>query len=130
MPVLPGIPVTTLRRSPLRSRGLIHVTSAGSGATRADLERVAETSLSLEQQQGRNAGMSGRLYNSPAWRDLWYWLDKLDTPRFVEADAFVVRYMPLADGARRSLGCTRDFGDGDFHPRLAGPSGKSGRSGT
>ena len=33
MPVLPGMPVITLRRSPGFKRGLIHVTSLGSGAT-------------------------------------------------------------------------------------------------
>ena len=33
MPVLPGIPVITLRVSPGFTRGLIQVTSLGSGAT-------------------------------------------------------------------------------------------------
>ncbi|WP_150304006.1 hypothetical protein [Pseudomonas saliphila] len=67
------------------------------------LARLNGRYIALEQQQGRNAGTSGRLYNSPPWRDLWNWLDKLDTPLFVEADAFVVRYMPLADGARFAI---------------------------
>src|SRR3954471_19464460 len=33
MPVLPGMPVMTWRRSPGRTRGLIHATSLGFGAT-------------------------------------------------------------------------------------------------
>lgn len=67
------------------------------------LSRLNGRYLALEQQRGRNAALSGRLYSTPKWRDLWGWLDRLENSLFVEADAFVVRYMPLADGARYAL---------------------------
>lgn len=67
------------------------------------LARINGRYVTLEKQRGRNAALSGRLYGTPQWRDLWHWLDGLDNPQFIEADAFVVRYMPMADKARFAI---------------------------
>lgn len=82
------------------------------------LARLNGRYVALEQQQGRNAGISGRLYDTPQWRDLWHWLDQLDNPLFVEADAFVVRYMPMADAARFAI----DIDDTGLTPAPLNPA--------
>ncbi|QIB52479.1 hypothetical protein [Pseudomonas sp. OIL-1] len=82
------------------------------------LARLNGRYVALEKQRGRNAAIAGRLYGTPQWRDLWLWLDGLDNPQFVEADAFVVRYMPMAHGARFAI----DLGPGGVKPAALNPA--------
>lgn len=55
--------------------------------------------LTLEQQRELDAAPPSSLHQTPFWRDAWHWLDKLDLG-WLYADAFAIRFMPLADGAR------------------------------
>ena len=45
------------------------------------------------------SGLSHSLHGTPAWRDAWHWLDQLNLS-WLYADAFTIRFMPIADGAR------------------------------
>jgi hypothetical protein len=65
------------------------------------LHRLTGRYLALEQQRGLLAGeQRGMLHRTPAWRDAWRWLDYLDSGAILETDAFVVRFIPIAEGAR------------------------------
>jgi hypothetical protein len=65
------------------------------------LHRLTGRYLTLEQQRGLLAGeQRGVLHQTPAWRDAWRWLDHLDGGAILETDAFVVRFIPIAEGAR------------------------------
>lgn len=81
------------------------------------LARLSGRYVALEQQRGRNPEASGRLYDTPHWRDLWHWLDSLAKPVFVEADAYVVRYMPMTAGARFAI----DLNDTGLTPAPLNP---------
>ncbi|SDS39665.1 hypothetical protein SAMN05216421_1448 [Halopseudomonas xinjiangensis] len=67
------------------------------------LNRLSGRFVALEQQEAAAAAQPSDLNETPAWRDVWRWLDQLHEPRLVQADAFVVRFMPLVDGARYAL---------------------------
>ncbi|UAW97019.1 hypothetical protein KEM63_09230 [Halopseudomonas nanhaiensis] len=67
------------------------------------LNRMSGRFVALEQQEAASNAQPRGLNDTPAWRDIWLWLDRLHEPVLVEADAFVVRFMPLVDGARYRL---------------------------
>lgn len=57
--------------------------------------------LALEMQRELDAQQlpPRPLHQTPAWRDAWHWLDKLELG-WLYTDAFAIRFMPLTDGAR------------------------------
>ena len=55
--------------------------------------------LAIEQQRELDAQQLRPLHQTPAWRDGWRWLDRMELS-WLYADAFTIRFMPLADGAR------------------------------
>ena len=67
------------------------------------LNRLSGRFVALEQQEAASAAQPAELNDTPAWRDVWRWLDRLHEPALVQADAFVVRFLPLTDGARYRL---------------------------
>ncbi len=67
------------------------------------LNRLSGRFVALEQQEAAAAVQPADLNETPAWRDIWRWLDQLHEPRLVQADAFAVRFMPLADGVWYAL---------------------------
>lgn len=82
----------------LRWRGLAQAIGLQDGYR---LHRLTGRYLTLEQQRGlASAEQSGVLHQTPAWRDAWGWLDRLDGGALLETDAFVVRFIPMAEGAR------------------------------
>lgn len=81
------------------------------------LARLNGRYVALEQQRGRNPEASGHLYETPQWRDLWHWLDTVAKPLIIEADAYVVRYMPMTDGARFAI----DLNDTGLTPAPLNP---------
>ncbi|GGI96323.1 hypothetical protein [Halopseudomonas pertucinogena] len=83
----------------LRWRGLPHMLGLEDGYR---LNGLTGRYLTLEQQREMDAALAPSLHGTPAWRDLWYWLDRFD-PGWLYADAFAIRFMPIADGARYSV---------------------------
>jgi len=80
----------------LRWRGLPHILGLEDGYR---LNAVNGRYLALEQQREVGAALSHPLHAAPPWRDLWHWLDRLDLG-WLYADAFTIRFMPMADGTR------------------------------
>lgn len=80
----------------LRWRGLARMLGLEDGYR---LNALRGRYLALEQQRELDARQSRPLHQTPAWRDAWHWLDKLELG-WLYADAFTIRFMPLADGAR------------------------------
>lgn len=83
----------------LRWRGLPHMLGLEDGYR---LNGLTGRYLTLEQQREMDAALAPSLHATPAWRDLWHWLDRLN-PGWLYADAFAIRFMPIADGARYSI---------------------------
>lgn len=83
----------------LRWRGLAHMLGLEDGYR---LNGLAGRYLTLEQQREMDAALARPLHGTPAWRNLWYWLDRLE-PSWLYADAFTIRFMPIADGARFAI---------------------------
>lgn len=82
----------------LRWRGLARAIGLQDGYR---LHRLTGRYLALEQQRELAAAeQTGVLHSTPAWRDAWYWLDRLDSGALLETDAFLVRFIPMAEGAR------------------------------
>ncbi|AQZ95497.1 hypothetical protein ACFSB1_00675 [Halopseudomonas phragmitis] len=84
----------------LRWAGLPHVLGLQDGYR---LHRLRGRYLALEQQRQQDAQLNSQLHATPTWRDLWQWLDQLNADLWLRADAFTVRFMPLADGARFAI---------------------------
>lgn len=80
----------------LRWRGFGHAIGLQDGFR---LYRLSGRYLALEQQRGEVGSQSGSLHGTPRWRDTWHWLDRSGSRAVVEADAFTIRFMPMADGA-------------------------------
>ncbi|PRB81457.1 hypothetical protein [Pseudomonas sp. MYb185] len=80
----------------LRWRGLPHILGLEDGYR---LNGVNGRYLRLEQQREMGAVLARPLHDTPPWRDAWRWLDRLDLG-WLYADAFAIRFMPMADGAR------------------------------
>src|SRR5690554_1376483 len=80
----------------LRWRGLPHMLGLEDGYR---LNGLSGRYLSLEQQREMNAALTQPLHATPAWRDAWRWLDRLNM-NWLYADAFAIRFMPIADNAR------------------------------
>ncbi|WP_185266041.1 hypothetical protein [Halopseudomonas xiamenensis] len=80
----------------LRWRGLPHILGLEDGYR---LNSVNGRYLTLEQQREVGAALAHSLHATPPWRDLWRWLDRLELG-WLYADAFAIRFMPMADGAR------------------------------
>lgn len=78
----------------LRWQGLLHALGLEDGYR---LDRLSGRYLALEQQ--RETTPVRPLHDTPRWRDAWSWLDSLDLD-WLYADAFAIRFMPAADGAR------------------------------
>ncbi len=83
----------------LRWRGLGEALGLETGYR---LNRFGGRYLALEQQRVAVA-LTSRLHPTPAWRDLWLWADRQRDPGLLEADAFVLRFMPVADRARFAI---------------------------
>lgn len=83
----------------LRWRGLPHMLGLEDGYR---LNGLRGRYLTLEQQREMDASLSRPLHDTPRWRDAWQWLDRLSLG-WLYADAFVIRFMPLADGARYAV---------------------------
>lgn len=83
----------------LRWRGLLHVLGLEDGYR---LDSLNGRYLALEQQQEPGATLLHPLHATPHWRDAWRWLDRLDLG-WLYADAFAIRFMPAADGARYAI---------------------------
>lgn len=82
----------------LRWHGLGHAIGLQDGYR---LHRLTGRYLALEQQRGLLPDeQGGVLHQTPAWRDAWRWLDILDSGALLDTDAFIVRFIPMADGAR------------------------------
>jgi len=64
------------------------------------LNRLGGRYVAFEQQRNVAVALTARLHATPTWRDLWLWVDRQSDPRLLEADAFALRFMPLANGAR------------------------------
>ena len=80
----------------LRWHGLGHAIGLQDGYR---LHRLAGRYLALEQQRDALANRQGMLHGTPAWRDLWHWLDRSGSDALLAADAFTLRFMPMADAA-------------------------------
>ncbi|HIZ50014.1 MAG TPA: hypothetical protein IAA18_02925 [Candidatus Pseudomonas excrementavium] len=81
----------------LRWQGLLHALGLEDGYR---LDRLNGRYLALEQQ--RETTPIRPLHDTPRWRDAWSWLDSLDLG-WLYADAFAIRFMPAADGARYAI---------------------------
>jgi hypothetical protein len=64
------------------------------------LNQLTGRYLAFEQQRNVPEGLTRPLNTTPGWRDLWSWVDRQRAPVLLEADAFVLRFMPLANQAR------------------------------
>lgn len=80
----------------LRWRGLPHMLGLEDGYR---LNGLRGRYLALEQQRERGDDLAYSLHGTPAWRDVWRWLDRLELS-WLYSDAFTIRFMPMADGAR------------------------------
>lgn len=80
----------------LRWRGLPRILGLEDGYR---LNGLRGRYLTLEQQRELDALQQRPLHETPAWRDAWHWLDSMELG-WLYADAFTIRFMPLADGAR------------------------------
>ena len=67
------------------------------------MHRLLGRYIALEQQRDAGSALSANFNPTPAWRDLWVWVDRLESQAMVQADAFEVRFVPLVDGARFAL---------------------------
>lgn len=83
----------------LRWRGLPHMLGLEDGYR---LNSLGGRYLTLEQQKEMGAVLASPLHPTPAWRDIWHLLDKLELA-WLYTDAFAIRFMPIADGARFSV---------------------------
>lgn len=82
----------------LRWQGLAHVIGLQDGYRPY---RLSGRFLLLERQ--RAGATQVELHDTPAWRDLWHWLDGASGNSWLMADAFSINFMPLADGARFAI---------------------------
>lgn len=83
----------------LRWRGLPHMLGLEDGYR---LNGLSGRYLTLEQQREMTASLAQPLHRTPTWRDAWHWLDRLDL-NWLYADAFAIRFMPIADEARYAV---------------------------
>lgn len=83
----------------LRWRGLPHMLGLEDGYR---LNGLSGRYLTLEQQREKESSLTHPLHRTPAWRDAWRWLDTLNLG-WLYADAFTIRFMPIADGARYAV---------------------------
>ncbi|WP_193075401.1 hypothetical protein [Pseudomonas sp. FME51] len=83
----------------LRWRGLLQVLGLEDGYR---LDSLNGRYLALEQQREPGTTLVHPLHATPHWRDAWRWLDRLDLG-WLYADAFAIRFMPAADGARFAI---------------------------
>lgn len=67
------------------------------------LNRLGGRYVAFEQQRNVAVALTARLHATPTWRDLWLWVDRQSDPGLLEADAFALRFMPLANGARFAI---------------------------
>lgn len=82
----------------LRWHGLGHAIGLQDGYR---LHRLKGRYMALEQQRElQETGRVDVLHGTPGWRDAWYWLDMLEGDALLGTDAFVVRFIPMAEGAR------------------------------
>ena len=79
----------------LRWRGLAHMLGLEDGYR---LNGLSGRYLTLEQQRESASALTHPLHQTPPWRDAWQWLDRLNLG-WLYADAFTIRFMPMADGA-------------------------------
>lgn len=82
----------------LRWHGLAHAIGLQDGYRPY---RLAGRFITLERQ--RQSGRQLALHQTPQWRDLWYWLDRIGVNNWLSADALSINFMPLADGARFAI---------------------------
>lgn len=80
----------------LRWQGLLHALGLADGYR---LSSLNGRYLALEQQHETDAILVRPLHTTPHWRDAWHWLDRLNLS-WLYADAFAIRFMPAAHGAR------------------------------
>lgn len=66
------------------------------------LNNLSGRYLTLEQQHEMGATLAGPLHSTPPWRDAWRLLDTLELG-WLYTDAFAIRFMPIADGARYAV---------------------------
>jgi len=83
----------------LRWHGLPHMLGLDDGYR---LKGLSGRYLTLEQQREMGSTLTQPLHKTPAWRDVWHWLDQLSLG-WLYADAFTIRFMPMADGARYAV---------------------------
>lgn len=83
----------------LRWRGLPRMLGLEDGYR---LNNLSGRYLTLEQQREMDATLAGPLHSTPAWRDAWRLLDRLELG-WLYTDAFAIRFMPIADGARYAV---------------------------
>ena len=102
-PIVDGERIATLElHETARQRyeaALLHVLGLEDGYR---LDSLNGRYLALEQQQEPGATLLHPLHATPHWRDAWRWLDRLDLG-WLYADAFAIRFMPAADGARYAI---------------------------
>lgn len=67
------------------------------------LNRLGGRYVAFEQQRNVAVALTARLHATPTWRDLWLWVDRQSDPKLLKADAFVLRFMPVANGARFAI---------------------------
>ena len=67
------------------------------------LNRLYGRFVALEQQEAASGAQPEGLNTTPAWRDVWRWLDRLHDPVLVQADAFMARFLPMVNGAKYRL---------------------------
>src|SRR5690606_22142389 len=79
-----------------RWRGLLHMLGLEGGYR---LDRLRGRYLTLELPHAMGSCLRHSLHATPVWRDSWRWLDQLNLS-WLYADAFTIRFMPIADGAR------------------------------
>lgn len=82
----------------LRWRGLPRLIGLEDGY-RLNALRGRYLALELQRELDAQHLQARPLHQTPAWRDAWHWLDKLELG-WLYTDAFAIRFMPLADGAR------------------------------
>ena len=82
----------------LRWQGLAHAIGLQDGYRPY---RLSGRFLLLERQ--RAGATQLELHNTPAWLDVWHWLDGGSGSGWLTADAFSINFMPLADGARFAI---------------------------
>ncbi len=83
----------------LRWRGLPRMLGLEDGYR---LNNLSGRYLTLEQQREMGSTLAGPLHSTPPWRDAWRVLDKLNLG-WLYTDAFAIRFMPIADGARYAV---------------------------